>query len=159
MRGVASLWIVIFHYFSRYELVSPLKTIINNGYVAVDIFFVLSAFLLTMVYNKKMEIVDFKLFTLFYKKRINRIYPIYFFTLVFITVTIGANFKTFIFNSLLIQCFFNIKYLVNIVYWSLSTESVSYTHLDVYKRQSHNRVLVLEVMGRYAGWILSLIHI
>ena len=50
-----------------------LKTIINNGYVAVDIFFVLSAFLLTMVYNKKMEIVDLKLFTLFYNKRINRL--------------------------------------------------------------------------------------
>ena len=90
-----------------------------------------------MVYNKKMEIVDFKLFTLFYKKRINRIYPIYFFTLVFITVTIGANFKTFIFNSLLIQCFFNIKYLVNIVYWSLSTEWICYLFFPFFLHAVH----------------------
>lgn len=126
LRGVASLWIVLFHYFSKYELFYPFHTIINNGYVAVDIFFVLSAFLLTLVYNKKMTSINLKTTLHFYKKRINRIYPIYFFSLIFITITIGANFKTFIFNSLLIQCFFNIKYLVNIVYWSLSTEWICY---------------------------------
>ena len=47
---------------------------------------------------------------------------------------------------------------------SLHIESVSYTHLDVYKRQVYMIPLFIEenvlgILDTYAGLILSLIHI
>ena len=40
LRGVASLIVIIFHFFELYSLGNPSEQIINHGYLAVDFFYV-----------------------------------------------------------------------------------------------------------------------
>ncbi|WP_294244342.1 acyltransferase [uncultured Chryseobacterium sp.] len=122
LRGVAALWITLFHY-----IYIKFNFLIEKGYVAVDIFFVLSAFLLTISYSEKFRTLSTEKVNIFYKKRVNRIYPIYFFSLIFIILFVErASVADFIINAGLIQCFFNPNYMLSSVYWSLSTEWICY---------------------------------
>lgn len=65
LRGIAVILVIIFHAFPN---------ILPGGYIGVDIFFVISGFLITLIikeqYNKgEFSIIDF------YKRRIKRIFP------------------------------------------------------------------------------------
>ncbi len=65
LRGVAILLVLLFHLFpSQFSF----------GYVGVDIFFVLSGFLITQIISTKMQNDTFR-FTEFYRNRIRRIFP------------------------------------------------------------------------------------
>lgn len=125
LRGVVALWVAFFHFsFFRNEFI---QDIVGKGYVAVDIFFVLSAFLLTVSYSEKFKELNYKTIGVFYKKRINRIYPVYIISVVFIALFLmKTSIAGFLINATLLQCFFNPDYLLNVVYWSLSTEWVCY---------------------------------
>ncbi len=125
LRGVVALWVVFFHFsFFRNEFI---QDIVGKGYVAVDIFFVLSAFLLTISYSGKFKELNYKAIEVFYKKRINRIYPVYIVSVVFLVLFLEkSSISGILINATLLQCFFNPNYLLNIVYWSLSTEWVCY---------------------------------
>ncbi|MGR3856593.1 acyltransferase family protein [Chryseobacterium indologenes] len=125
LRGVVALWVAFFHFsFFRNEFI---QDIIGKGYVAVDIFFVLSAFLLTVSYSGKLKDLNYKGVEVFYKKRINRIYPVYIVSVIFIALfLVKTSVAGFLINASLLQCFFNPDYLLNVVYWSLSTEWICY---------------------------------
>lgn len=125
LRGVVALWVAFFHFsFFRNEFI---QDIVGKGYVAVDIFFVLSAFLLTVSYAGKFKTLNYKIIEVFYKKRINRIYPVYIISVIFIVLFLEkSSISGFFINATLLQCFFNPDYLLNVVYWSLSTEWVCY---------------------------------
>jgi len=125
LRGVVALWVAFFHFsFFRNEFI---QDIVGKGYVAVDIFFVLSAFLLTVSYAGKFKELNYKPIEVFYKKRINRIYPVYIISVIFIVLFLEkSTIVGFFINATLLQCFFNPDYLLNVVYWSLSTEWVCY---------------------------------
>ncbi|SIS31012.1 Peptidoglycan/LPS O-acetylase OafA/YrhL, contains acyltransferase and SGNH-hydrolase domains [Chryseobacterium shigense] len=126
LRGIVALWVTFFHftYFKSFWI----QSVIGKGYVAVDIFFVLSAFLLAVSYSGKFQHLTFFNVRTFYKKRINRIYPVYFFSIVFIILFIAKDpsWPGFLINAGLLQCFFNPNYSFNEVYWSLSTEWICY---------------------------------
>ncbi len=125
LRGIVALWVAFFHFFDFQNKI--LQNIIGKGYLAVDIFFVLSAFLLTVSYFDKFKHLDLKKIQTFYKKRVNRIYPVYFISIIFIVLLIkDTTWFTFFINAGLVQCFFNPDHLLNIVYWSLSTEWICY---------------------------------
>jgi peptidoglycan/LPS O-acetylase OafA/YrhL len=65
LRGVAVLLVVLFHL----ELVG-----ITGGYIGVDVFFVISGFLITSIIIKELEAGHFSLFD-FYERRVRRIFP------------------------------------------------------------------------------------
>jgi peptidoglycan/LPS O-acetylase OafA/YrhL len=72
LRGVASLIVIIFHFFELYSLGNPSEQIINHGYLAVDFFYVLSGFILGYAYDdrwNRMSLWDF------YKRRLIRLHP------------------------------------------------------------------------------------
>jgi peptidoglycan/LPS O-acetylase OafA/YrhL len=76
IRGIAALWVVTHHFRPHLECVSPaLGSIFNGymGYTGVDIFFVLSGFILTLVYADltRSGLKDFAL------RRVMRIYPLH----------------------------------------------------------------------------------
>lgn len=65
LRGVAILLVLLFHLF---------PSLFSFGYVGVDIFFVLSGFLITQIISTKMQNKTFS-FIEFYRNRIRRIFP------------------------------------------------------------------------------------
>ncbi|WP_183567277.1 acyltransferase family protein [Mucilaginibacter sp. SP1R1] len=72
LRGVAALFVVIFHTFEAYADGNRFKQIINHGYLAVDFFFLLSGFVVAYAYDdrwSKMTQWDF------YKRRLIRLQP------------------------------------------------------------------------------------
>ncbi|MFN1215493.1 acyltransferase family protein [Chryseobacterium kwangjuense] len=146
LRGIVALWVTFFHFF--YFKTYWIQSVVGKGYVAVDIFFVLSAFLLTVSYSGKFKNLNTEGVQRFYKKRINRIYPMYFFSVVFISVFIAENLSLseFLINAGLLQCFFNPNYSLNEVYWSLSTEWICYLIFPFLLR------LILKY--KINGWIL-----
>src|SRR6202048_2910035 len=53
LRGIAALWVVIFHFCWYFPAVHPERYTgaVYKGYLAVDVFFVLSGFVITHVYK------------------------------------------------------------------------------------------------------------
>jgi peptidoglycan/LPS O-acetylase OafA/YrhL len=96
MRGIAVLWVMLFHFFvlrvDRFpddafiQLVkswAPLEAIVKNGYLGVDLFFVITGFLLTLPWFRHAAegraAPDAKAF---YFRRMRRIMPAYYVQLV-----------------------------------------------------------------------------
>ncbi|WP_435927062.1 acyltransferase family protein [Dryocola sp. BD613] len=80
LRAIAVLAVIVFHYNPAW---------LPGGFVGVDIFFVLSGFLITSILIDKKQKADYQLLNAiqyFYLSRIKRIFPAYFFMLVFIGV-------------------------------------------------------------------------
>lgn len=154
LRGIVALWVTFFH-FCNFDL--WIQPVIAKGYVAVDIFFVLSAFLLSKSYSKKFQSLFFDDVKVFYKRRINRIYPVYFVSVIlivfFTSILLAKNtsWSEFLINILLIQCLFSSDYLLNIVYWSLSTEWILYLIFP----------FILWIILRYKinGWFLIIVSL
>ncbi|MES2527471.1 MAG: acyltransferase family protein [Bdellovibrionota bacterium] len=71
LRAIAILGVVIFHLFPK---------ILPGGYLGVDVFFVISGFLISSIIKKSVEEKNFS-FKQFYKRRILRIFPALFFTI------------------------------------------------------------------------------
>ena len=69
LRGIAALWVVFFHL--EYGSAIP---IIEKGYLGVDIFFILSGFILMHAYSGPKS--NKFGYTRFIKARIARVYPL-----------------------------------------------------------------------------------
>ena len=65
LRGIAVILVVLFHVYPQY---------FSFGYVGVDIFFVLSGYLISKIIYKKLQTNNFS-FKEFYRNRIRRIFP------------------------------------------------------------------------------------
>jgi peptidoglycan/LPS O-acetylase OafA/YrhL len=71
LRGVAALWVVLFH------LMIGGRSIVTNGYLGVDIFFILSGFVLAHVYADRFRSRGAAVYGSFLKARVARIYPLH----------------------------------------------------------------------------------
>jgi peptidoglycan/LPS O-acetylase OafA/YrhL len=86
LRGVALLLVLIAHTFpcailDGHAVLKPLKILISMGWCGVDLFFVLSGFLITgILYNSTPSCNYFRVF---YARRILRIFPLYYLILFF----------------------------------------------------------------------------
>lgn len=74
LRAIAVMSVLLYHAF---------PTIFRSGYIGVDIFFVISGFLITTIIRKEVLKGEFTILA-FYKKRIRRIYPALILTLLII---------------------------------------------------------------------------
>jgi peptidoglycan/LPS O-acetylase OafA/YrhL len=88
LRGIFSLMIILFHYDKQYLPNYLDNFLINNSYVFVDFFFVLSGFVISYNYN---SMSNYNSFFTYIKKRFIRLYPLHFYTnflmLIYILVT------------------------------------------------------------------------
>ena len=72
LRGVASVFVIIFHVFETFTGGNRFIQILNHGYLAVDFFFLLSGFVVAYAYDDrwgKLTKWDF------YKRRLVRLQP------------------------------------------------------------------------------------
>ncbi|OGG46093.1 MAG: hypothetical protein A3F84_09925 [Candidatus Handelsmanbacteria bacterium RIFCSPLOWO2_12_FULL_64_10] len=84
IRGIAALWVVFFHLPAYFRLPSIREYLqgLEEGYLACDLFFVLSGFVLSHVYTASFDHkVEFKTYIRFMYARLSRIYPLHAFVL------------------------------------------------------------------------------
>ncbi len=94
LRGIAALWVVIYHYttqcFPNLD-VSAHTAFIHKGYLAVDMFFMLSGFVMTHVYCRAFTESVTKHYGSFLMARIARVYPLHLLVLILFVVTAVAS--------------------------------------------------------------------
>ena len=76
LRGMAALWVILFHLFPGSSI-----PVIKHGYAGVDIFFLLSGFVLSHVYLRDDSLTTMQGYVRFLGVRLARIYPLHLCTL------------------------------------------------------------------------------
>ncbi|QJR11321.1 hypothetical protein DSM104443_02396 [Usitatibacter rugosus] len=111
LRGVAVLWVILFHYWvlrvdafpkdpwnAFIASVPPLRAIVSNGYLGVELFFLITGFLLTLPwFRHALQGRPAPSARGFYVRRIRRIVPAYyvqlfFLIVVFVPLYYGSNY-------------------------------------------------------------------
>jgi peptidoglycan/LPS O-acetylase OafA/YrhL len=83
LRGIAILLVFFFHYLPRNSH-NPLSWLASVGWSGVDLFFVLSGFLITGILYDTRKATNF--FKVFYARRALRLFPLYFFAVSIVLV-------------------------------------------------------------------------
>lgn len=86
IRGIAILLVLIVHFARVENLQEPLVSLVNFGWAGVDLFFVLSGFLITSILLKSKSEAEY--YRVFYTNRVLRIFPLYY-TFLAVCVVIG----------------------------------------------------------------------
>jgi peptidoglycan/LPS O-acetylase OafA/YrhL len=138
LRGIAAIWVVVFHFRTLVVgFVDPKQTqILEKGYLMVDLFFIMSGFIIYHVYQKSFQSPGTAgNFRNFIVARFARIYPLHLFTLACLIIFVAANNiwniiddpKAILPNLLLIHSFgINKIFTWNIPSWSISAEWWAY---------------------------------
>lgn len=160
LRGVASLYVVLFH-IGPYGFAATLPgRFIGHGYIAVDLFFVLSGFVMAMTHHQVGHDGLFRGFADFMARRAARILPLHLSLLgVCTALIIGFGFGTMpgwrdeIANILLIQSWGLTPYgSVNPPSWSISTEWAVYLTFPILTflcLRSHKITIILVACGAF----------
>jgi peptidoglycan/LPS O-acetylase OafA/YrhL len=131
LRGLAAIGVLLFHYtlhyFAVFKINNPLIFKMKYGYLGVQLFFIISGFVIFMTLNKVKKPFDFIV------SRFSRIYPAYWFCLILTFVTLYffyvpgrvTSFKDALVNLSMLQMFFKVPN-VDGVYWSLRIELLFY---------------------------------
>ncbi len=136
LRGIAALYVVFFHANGQYRMPDLIRPFIRHGYMAVDLFFILSGFVMAMTYAGLFEKgFCFKSFKQFLLLRLARIYPLFALMTVLTAILIATVLsKTYTFEHLGTALLFNFTLthvwgFANSVVppsWSISTEWAAY---------------------------------
>lgn len=125
LRAIAVMAVVINHANESWLL---------SGYLGVDIFFVISGFLITQIISKEMLAGNFS-FLEFYKRRVKRILPVFVFILLIITIIanilfIKEDFDNYL-KSLIASLLFsaNLFFSTGIGYFDLSSQEKPLLHI------------------------------
>lgn len=79
IRGLAAFAVMMLHFNLQNFLPEFFHTAVNHGYLAVDLFFILSGFIMTLSYARFFENAPtFKTYKYFLLLRIARVFPLYF---------------------------------------------------------------------------------
>lgn len=137
LRGIAAVWVVLYHMIMRDPAGGILDAIIRRGYLAVDLFFVLSGFVMAMSYRRILaQTFTVKVFAVFILRRLARIYPLYIFVLLLLSARLLAAavfdhgltlelLENVFFNALLMQAWVGSPSILG-ASWSVSTEFAAY---------------------------------
>lgn len=112
MRSLAIIPVVVFH---------AGATAIPGGFIGVDIFYVISGFLITTILVREAEKTGRIALGSFWAKRIRRLVPALVVTVVF-TVVVGALLSSVLgWDALALQAAASVLYVANILFWREST--------------------------------------
>ena len=81
LRGVAVAAVVLYHFFGD---------LLPGGFMGVDVFFVLSGFLITSILLREVALTQGVSFRVFWKRRLRRIAPLALFVLIMTTAVVGT---------------------------------------------------------------------
>ncbi len=144
IRGVAAAWVVFSHTSHALGHLAGVEDLqklpfLRDGYLGVDIFFILSGFILSHVYATSFQKWNYREYFYFLLIRLARIYPLHLFALcvfaliVFVLPGFTANYApdyfsrhNFVFSALLLQNFLHNPVIWNGPAWTLSAEFLAY---------------------------------
>jgi peptidoglycan/LPS O-acetylase OafA/YrhL len=148
LRGVASVWVLLYHCCSLIlgpltpDTYKPFRLLLGGGYLGVDIFFVLSGFVLALNYQQFTGGCGVRQYAAYIWKRLARIYPVHVAGLVLLAVAIlahksvrivffswGVDFSipALIKSLLLVQAWTpSLQFSWNAPAWSISAEAAAY---------------------------------
>jgi peptidoglycan/LPS O-acetylase OafA/YrhL len=133
LRGIAACYVMLYH-FSLDALTGLPRRIVQHGYLSVDLFFVLSGFVMSFTYASRFDHLPNKRSLVdFFRKRFARVYPLYIFVTVLMVIGIRAHLFnaawpsgwTFSANLFLLQAFGLVASICP-PSWSIGTEFVAY---------------------------------
>ncbi len=135
LRGIAALYVVMFHFFIGQHFTNPFTTLLAHGYLAVDVFFVLSGFVMTLTYSHLFDRGhSLASYGKFLGNRIARVYPLYLvgtlcaFVLILVGVLEAPHLQlrfALLWNLLMMQSW-GITESLDGPGWSISTEWAAY---------------------------------
>ena len=126
LRAIAILLVIIFHF--------QLLPFGKSGFIGVDVFFVISGFLITRIILDDLQAGRFRL-GMFYYKRFRRLYPALLATLILYLI---AGYFTFLpgqFQELATEALLSLGYVVNFYFWrsvnyfGIQAETVPLLHM------------------------------
>jgi peptidoglycan/LPS O-acetylase OafA/YrhL len=89
LRGIAVGLVVLFHYGYGLEGIPIIGFVANSGWAGVDLFFVMSGFLIGSIVIANRETAN--LFSVFYVRRFLRIFPLYYLLLGIVAISIWLH--------------------------------------------------------------------
>jgi peptidoglycan/LPS O-acetylase OafA/YrhL len=136
IRGVAAVYVVVHHYLIGVAMTNPVTTFLAHGYLAVDLFFILSGFVMALNYAHLFAAGwSLSSYVKFLGRRVARVYPLYLVGTLcgFILVVLGWL-EPLHFRSILGNLFANIFMVQAWGYgpsfdgpaWSISSEWAAY---------------------------------
>jgi len=133
LRGVAAVYVMLYHYLSSQRHDS--RNLLDHGYLAVDLFFVLSGFVMGLIYAEEFRYGATRAaFLSFLGRRIARVYPLYLFVTVLAAILIALGLLDLpgghlplelLLNLLMVQSWFH-HFSLDSPSWSISAEWGSY---------------------------------
>ncbi|MDK9358407.1 acyltransferase family protein [Lelliottia wanjuensis] len=125
IRGIAAVYVVLYHTASHFSDLN----FIQNGYISVDLFFILSGFIMTYTYHLRFSSnINVKDVYIFLNHRVSRVWPTYIFWTIFTVFffkMFDLNLKSIISNVLMIQNWGVAPSIVG-TGWSVSVELAVY---------------------------------
>ncbi|AMO54374.1 hypothetical protein GZ77_22680 [Endozoicomonas montiporae] len=185
VRGVAALWVFFHHIINQYPLNGSLpesvKNVADTGWLGVDLFFILSGFVISYVHQKDFEdgvtATSWKNFMIL---RFARVYPVHFFTtmalvVIYLSASVLFHYESkveaFTFSKLVYSLTLTNGFGIpesrgwNIPSWSVSTEAFAYlvfpwlTYLVFSRKMSMLTCLIsciaILLCTTAIGWYLS----
>jgi peptidoglycan/LPS O-acetylase OafA/YrhL len=138
LRGICAWWVVFYHSLTLMNdsVPMPVKQFISHGYLAVDLFFLLSGFVIFLSYHASLSTNFPHSVGKFYWNRFSRIYPLHVvmlggYLLLFGAFTFLSNSHTapqaytwsaFIQSMFLVHMWFGSELTWNVPSWSISSE-------------------------------------
>ncbi|QDY42156.1 acyltransferase family protein [Candidatus Pantoea soli] len=127
IRGLFALYVATYHIFPRNN------SFLANGYLSVDLFFVLSGFIMSYVYWNKFSFkISTKDYFLYLKGRFARVYPLYVFIIIMTSILYFKNniplpdLSEYSILFLFLQSIFNVHNNLISHAWSIAVEFIAY---------------------------------
>ena len=111
LRAIAIISVILFHLNLDY---------FKGGFVGVDIFFVISGFLITQWFVKRSSIKNFFLLKIFFENRIKRLIPLLFFVKIIILIFGFILMNSYQYKLLIDQNLYSLFFSSNIYLWKNS---------------------------------------
>ena len=93
VRFFAAAWVVLFHFRDHIEVMLPglraIGALLDTGYLGVDLFFLLSGFIITYNYSERLEHPTWPAYRQFLGLRLARFYPVHIATLATIALLVA----------------------------------------------------------------------
>ncbi|WAC49632.1 acyltransferase [Asticcacaulis sp. SL142] len=136
LRGIAAIYVVLYHMTGHYRFPDAIRPFIKHGYISVDLFFILSGFVMALTYGKLfMDGFKWPDYKRFLWVRLARVYPLYLLmtviTAILIVTVLGKTYfredlvRAILPNLTMTQAWGLANSIVRPT-WSISTEWMAY---------------------------------